>query len=169
MTDQTPTGDMSRAAIVAEQSIRRVEEAAGKRAREFIIDTIGKCESPIEQLFLIAMATHAVSDMVRVMPQVQMKSGHIADFVVSKRSWSSRVIADVIVECDGHEFHEKTKEQVERDKKRDRTLLAEGFNVLRFSGREVWRDPFECADEVIRYLDSRLLESSDVVRAAKPV
>lgn len=52
------------------------------------------------------------------------------------------------VECDGHDFHEKTKEQVMRDKRRDRFFLSRGVLVLRFSGTEIFNDPRACGDEV---------------------
>ncbi len=52
------------------------------------------------------------------------------------------------VECDGHEFHEKTKEQAQRDKLRDRELVRDGIRVLRFTGSEIWRSPEMCAHEV---------------------
>jgi very-short-patch-repair endonuclease len=54
---------------------------------------------------------------------------------------------DVIVECDGHEFHEKTKEQARKDRSRDRELQRSGFKVFRFTGSEVFGDPFACAKE----------------------
>lgn len=44
---------------------------------------------------------------------------------------------EYIIECDGHDFHEKTKEQVIHDKRRERCLLATGRKVLRFSGTEI--------------------------------
>ncbi len=53
------------------------------------------------------------------------------------------------VECDGHDFHHATKQQVERDKKRDRFLSSKGYKVLRFSGSEIYRDVESCADEVV--------------------
>lgn len=49
------------------------------------------------------------------------------------------------VECDGHDFHERTQEQAEHDRARDRAIQAAGILALRFTGREIWRDPFECA------------------------
>lgn len=54
----------------------------------------------------------------------------------------------IVVECDGHEWHERTPEQAERDKTRDRFLQAQGYLVFRFTGREIWRDPIRCAREV---------------------
>jgi very-short-patch-repair endonuclease len=53
-----------------------------------------------------------------------------------------------IVEVDGHDFHERTKEQAARDKKRDRWFQSEGYSVLRFTGSEVFRDPIDCARQV---------------------
>lgn len=54
----------------------------------------------------------------------------------------------LVVECDGAEFHSITKEQVERDKRRDRYCAARGICVMRFSGSEINRDPRGCAAEV---------------------
>lgn len=51
----------------------------------------------------------------------------------------------LVVECDGHEYHERTKEQAAKDRSRDRTLTSLGFDVFRFTGSELWRDPWGCA------------------------
>jgi very-short-patch-repair endonuclease len=59
----------------------------------------------------------------------------------------------IAVECDGHDFHEKTKEQAQRDKARDRFLVSSGVKVMRFTGSEIWRDPTLCAIEVLRAVD----------------
>lgn len=64
----------------------------------------------------------------------------------------------LIVECDGHEFHEKTKAQAQRDKKRDRTLTTMGFTVMRFTGSEIWRDPRKCVLEAIKFVQSQQWE-----------
>ena len=73
-------------------------------------------------------------------------AGYKADFLL----WigSGLDAFGVVVECDGHEFHEKTKEQAARDKRRDREILTAGFPVLRFTGSEVFRDPWSCAKQV---------------------
>lgn len=57
-------------------------------------------------------------------------------------------ICGVVVECDGHAFHEKTKEQAARDKRRDREILAAGFAVMRFTGSEIFADSHDCAKQV---------------------
>ena len=56
------------------------------------------------------------------------------------------------VECDGHDFHERTKLQAQRDKSRDREMKMIGLDVIRFTGSEIFCDPRKCADEVTNHL-----------------
>jgi hypothetical protein len=65
----------------------------------------------------------------------------------------SRLENWIAVECDGHEFHDKTKKQAQRDKARDRFLVSAGVKVMRFTGSEIWRDPTRCALEVANAAD----------------
>jgi hypothetical protein len=53
------------------------------------------------------------------------------------------------IEIDGHEWHERTKEQARRDKERERFLVAKGWKILRFTGSEVFKKPGECVTEVV--------------------
>jgi very-short-patch-repair endonuclease len=67
-------------------------------------------------------------------------------------------VVRVAIECDGHDFHEKTKEQAARDKKRDRDLQHAGWAVLRFTGSQIYGDAAATAAEVWRFVDARVLE-----------
>lgn len=58
----------------------------------------------------------------------------------------------MVIECDGHDFHEKTKEQASADKARDRYLQTRGHLVFRFSGSDIWRRPILCAREALAAL-----------------
>jgi hypothetical protein len=62
----------------------------------------------------------------------------------------------LLIECDGHEFHERTKEQARRDKKRDRELQKFGFQVFRYTGSEVWADPIAVSEEIVTTLWRRI-------------
>jgi very-short-patch-repair endonuclease len=73
---------------------------------------------------------------------------------------------NVLVECDGHDFHEKTKEQAARDKERDRYLQECGFYVLRFTGSELYRDPPGCAEQVDRFMESHILRRGTAVHSS---
>lgn len=57
------------------------------------------------------------------------------------------------IECDGHEFHEKTKEQAARDKQRDRDLQSLGYRALRFTGSEIWNRPSKCAYDALKIVE----------------
>lgn len=61
------------------------------------------------------------------------------------RSGSKRMV----IECDGHDFHERTKAQAKHDRQRDRLLQSFGFLVYRFTGQEIWEDVFACAAQAI--------------------
>ena len=73
------------------------------------------------------------------------------DFVIHRYDWMCEKWRSVIVECDGHDFHERTKEQAARDRARDRRASLSGVVVLRFTGSEIWTDPLGCAEQVIRW------------------
>lgn len=70
-----------------------------------------------------------------------------ADFLIQFMDLAGNVCS-IVVECDGHDFHERTKEQAARDRSRDRDMAARGIVVLRFTGSEIYRDPSLCGCEV---------------------
>lgn len=58
----------------------------------------------------------------------------------------------LVVECDGHEFHEKGPLQAANDKARDRYFLTRGWPVMRFTGAEITRQLDLCLQDVVAYL-----------------
>jgi very-short-patch-repair endonuclease len=60
----------------------------------------------------------------------------------------------LVVECDGHDFHERTKEQARNDRSRDRALQEMGHTVFRFTGSEIYRAPLACARQIFRWIDN---------------
>lgn len=101
-------------------------------------------------------------------PQVRIGKYKV-DFLLSyrRRSETEDKLYHVAIECDGHEFHEKTEEQARHDKARDRWLQSQDIKVMRFTGSEIWEDPHACVASIykplaweilsgeIRYLASR--------------
>lgn len=75
------------------------------------------------------------------------------DFLLGAKLVSSDELVLYAIECDGHEFHERTKEQAAHDRARDRALLAAGIKTIRFTGSEIWADPMKCADAVHDIID----------------
>lgn len=65
------------------------------------------------------------------------------------------------VECDGYQFHHQTREQVTRDKVREREIIAAGFKVLRFSGTELHRDLPNAIAEIMLLMVNTYVEWRD--------
>lgn len=153
--------------------VREAAEAEAQRFTEGFEMMRDRCESPIEELFLAALyADHTLSptpihfmasaelpanpyfdQAVFVFAQVPFGAYRV-DFAILDASLPTSMGKPrlLVVECDGHDFHERTKEQARRDKQRDRFLVSKGCRVLRFTGSEIWADPEKCADEVIDHL-----------------
>ena len=124
-----------------------------------------QCESPIEQLLWIRLLSEfekIVSDFrsfdkdadIRLFPQKEVecrKNKYRIDIAIEVDFMGKTY--RFAIECDGHEFHEKTKEQALRDKKRQRDLTALGYHVIRFTGSEIWHKPSEAAWEAIHLIE----------------
>ncbi len=61
----------------------------------------------------------------------------------------------VMLEVDGHDYHERTKEQARRDRSRDRRMVDNGWVPLRFTGQEVHEDATGCAAEAVKLFMDR--------------
>ncbi len=119
-------------------------------------------ESPIERLFAINLVymfrqstlktKYEIADIDSQSTLVmESEKEYRVDFLVHLADPVFRNVSFVI-ECDGHEFHEKTKEQVRKDKERERDLQRNGYFVIRFSGSEIHKNPMKCAVEAIEIM-----------------
>lgn len=77
-----------------------------------------------------------------------------ADFFVDLVHWRGQRIFAVI-ECDGHDYHERTKEQARHDKERDRYFQSLGLLVLRYTGSEIYKDALKCAVSALEIIEQR--------------
>jgi very-short-patch-repair endonuclease len=154
---------------------QKLAEARGRiigHATARIDAVLAVCESPIERLMLAAFLEHgAFLDTGRLLngeclirgidgyglAEAEYDRVYLVSQVVtgSYRLDFALVHDDVhlAVECDGHDFHEKTRQQARHDKARDRALVAAGWTVLRFTGSEIYADAPACVAEVFKVLD----------------
>lgn len=58
----------------------------------------------------------------------------------------------LVVECDGHDWHERTQQQAAYDRARDRDILRGGWATIRFTGSEIHRDANQCANDVLQVI-----------------
>jgi len=119
-------------------------------------------QSPIEALFVLWWDALGRSDTIsRSMIELHKQHTVVAngstyrlDFALMPESplcYRARplgvAIPMVAVELDGHDFHEKTREQVTYRNQRDRDLIAAGWKVIHFSGSEMNRQPDQCVED----------------------
>ena len=120
-----------------------------------VLAALARCESEIERLFLVAswrmLAPVSPADPQRT--SYPNMVAHAGDIRLHAQECVGRYRIDFAVfdgprklgiELDGHDFHERTKEQARRDKQRERALMLDGWHVVRFTGSEVWAKPFQC-------------------------
>ncbi len=64
----------------------------------------------------------------------------------------------IAVELDGYMYHEATRQQTLRDKKRERDLTKHNIKVFRFTATEVTDNPVECLKQVYEFYCSLCVE-----------
>ena len=116
--------------------------------------------SPIEQIFLMEWHFSKLDESldVKLLPQstVNTPTGTFTlDFLVTPRNDTTSPFR-IGIELDGHEFHERSKGQVARDKRRERAIVQSGVTILRFAGSEIVRNARSCVDEVLEYVRTKL-------------
>jgi len=140
----------------------------GKIASDFL-----KCQSPIEAIFYLEfiktfpslfgadvsdisndILKECGADILEIKPQFEIETEGLkyrADFaiVVGLEKGGGKFI---LIELDGHQFHEKTNAQAQRDKFRDRMLQKAGYPVLHFTGSEVYGAPEKVMAEIIDFI-----------------
>ena len=57
----------------------------------------------------------------------------------------------IVVECDGFDYH-SDREKFTSDRKRDRALQAKGYQILRYSGTEIYRNPAGVTADLAQHL-----------------
>ena len=117
--------------------------------------------SPIEQIFLMEWNFLRVDERyaVRIHPQKELMTSSgtfLVDFVVTPENPPGLNLA---IELDGHDFHERSKEQVAKDKSRERSIVKAGYIPLRFSGSEILRNVRRCVCEVEDLIKAHQLKS----------
>jgi very-short-patch-repair endonuclease len=155
---ESPIEEMMLAALVIELGIDHVRAEhciLGRRGAPCELDQfLFECQANAD------MAPQVTTEyVVCIGPQIKLGAYRV-DFLI----WVRHMFADphremmIVVECDGHDFHERTKEQAQRDKSRDRAIQAGGYKVFRFTGSEIFRNPFAGAQEVEKIISRWLAE-----------
>lgn len=174
---------------LVQQHVARAADWLAAESRQGLIEEMHAAvhempiHSPIEAVFLAwwdAIEHHefgksGVADGLSLTPQVVVSTPERMcrpDFIV----WPKDVdlmfegeaagirFQNIAIELDGHEFHERTKEQVTDRNQRDRSLQQAGWTVFHFSGSELVKDPERCVREVLTVAQDAFWRLSNGVR-----
>ena len=75
-----------------------------------------------------------------------------SDFLLDVKTPRSKRIVRGTLECDGHNYHDRTPEQASHDRARDRQFQDQGIYVLRYTATDIAEDPKHCARDAINIL-----------------
>lgn len=69
---------------------------------------------------------------------IRGKYGYVADFFIQSKK--------LIIECDGETWH---KPNNDHDRKRNSVLKKQGYNILRFTGKQIKQDLQSCITKIM--------------------
>ena len=128
-------------------------------------------ESPLEATFIVwwtALDWFRRPLKFILRPQQEITCGdkrYRADFVIDVYEAAARQAASIghpwipiVVELDGHEFHEKTKEQIIYRNQRDRALQQHGSRVFHISYEEMQRAGLDSVIEIYSAAEDQLTQ-----------
>lgn len=121
--------------------------------------------SPIEQILSIALNIYGFyitkEFMMSFNTQEVISCGdkeYKADFYIESVYQKDEEVSlkkPLIIECDGFDYH-SNKEQMEYDYSRENDLKANGYDVMRFTGSQIYNKPFECVEKIYAYISKNL-------------
>lgn len=155
-----------------ERASKYVGIAKAERTNRHLCEVFadGTIESPIEQMVicgLMAVSAHSqfmffaeydsklCKDLhfshrpigaVFCYPQMSI-SKYRADFVI--HAVTGEKDCPLVLELDGHQWHERSEQDRRKEKRRDRYMQSLGFRLARYTGSEAYGDPFEVAREAL--------------------
>ena len=163
--------ELAGSSYLGNQALKLTASAIGQtytaKPLRHLRELVSVCASPIEEAMLYALCIVCHQHTENVFYRLGNRTfGSVDKFApkccIAPQStiWNYRVdflvtyIAGleerrIVIECDGHEFHNRTREQAIRDRQMDRELQKLGLIVFRYTGSEIWSDVFECAEEAV--------------------
>jgi hypothetical protein len=140
-----------------------------------IIKKIADWESPLEQVFYVTSLYLKISK--RIDPRIRIEEqygvasggkGYVVDF---RFSLADEMFPDLdpfiaFIECDSRAFHDRTLEEMTKDRQRWRELQRQGAKVYPFSGTEILKNPATCVIECVKDMQRELLARREMLMQA---
>lgn len=122
--------------------------------------------TPIEQIFDIGAKIKFIRDYrvpLTMFSQAEVFANnkrYVVDFLIDGYDiWDKNLQMSVryslkkrlIIELDGKDYH-SSKEQMNYDYQRENDLKLAGYDIMRFTGSQIFTDVFGCLDKVYEYI-----------------
>lgn len=125
--------------------------------------------TPIEQIFQIGNQLRSVYEKISIDFETQKEiivngKKYRVDFYIEQELDYKEINGKfqellykfdkpLIIELDGREYH-SNKNQMNYDYERENELKLAGYDIIRFTGSQVYNDVYGCLDKVRQFLDS---------------
>lgn len=134
--------------------------------------------TPIEQIYLVAFSTYSQVNWIEnefsymIRPQKVINNNgnkYRVDFFISDffaktgimtKLKTLRLKRPIIIECDGYDYH-STRQQKNSDTERENELKMLGYPVIRFTGSQIYKDPYLCVLQTIKFIYDENKEQID--------
>lgn len=123
--------------------------------------------TPIEQIFYLGNYLNSAAGgniFLEIIPQKEIyiknenkeyRADFYIDTFVNKNGEEFALKKPIIIELDGFQYH-NTKKQVNYDYHRENTLKTNGFDVIRFTGSQIYNDVYSCLNTVVNYIKNNI-------------
>lgn len=153
---------------IEDNLVDRVKEIMNQKIIDYkreLLSSLYYCESPIEQILSMEIVDlikqYASSDVIDIVSNNNQEyikcddKTYRVDYLLEIAflfNGEYKELIKLVVECDGHDFHEKTKEQVMSDNQRNRDIENQGYYILHFSGSELYHNSAKCRREINKFI-----------------
>jgi hypothetical protein len=123
-------------------------------------------DSPIEQILffsLIIVGNNEYNFGIQVRLQKEIEyNGHtykgdicVENITFNENNSVCKLTHSIIIECDGYNYH-SSKEQMQYDYNRENNLKLAGYDIIRFTGSQIYNSPLQCAKTVYDYIKNKI-------------
>lgn len=127
------------------------------------------CESPIEQMLALEIERIGINYFNLFNPRIEhMDTTNNKKIHIKGKTYRADILMEfifkfdgnfmsykLVIECDGFEYHKGNKAQIDIDYDRQSILLANGYDVIRFTGSAINKSPHICVIKIINHITTK--------------
>ncbi len=155
----------ARISSLLREGIEEHQQTVAFWAENTYADLAANCQSPIERLLLAPLMfiwPQCLSPRYEGPGDREREARLYAQYRVGDRKLDFAYIVTPLqepweirlgIECDGHEYHSSVEQKANDNERTIEVVSEQGFNIIRFSGSQISRDPKACAAKVAEAVD----------------